>query len=186
MSLINADFPALETPRLRLRPLMLDDTDFVFRHFSDPQVTRYLLDEPPLATCEEAVQLIELYQPAADRTYNRWGIEHKADGALIGTCGYHRWAKRWFRAEIGYDLSPAYWGQGLMVEALRAALHHGFDHMQLNRVDGLVYVANPQSARVLEKLGFQREGVLRDYFYLDGQFYDHYIFSLLRRDWHVV
>jgi [ribosomal protein S5]-alanine N-acetyltransferase len=177
--MVNFD-TTLDTPRLRLRLLALSDVDFVFRHFSDPQVTRYLLDEPPFSSRAEAVELIEFYQQS--HKSNRWGIEHKADGVLAGTCGFHNWDQKRFRAEIGYDLSPGYWGQGLMVEALRSALSFGFQQMQLNRIEALIYVENPQSARVLEKLGFRREGLLRDYFYLNGQFYDHYVYSLLRRD----
>jgi ribosomal-protein-alanine N-acetyltransferase len=182
-----AGFPdvldTLDTPRLQLRPLALDDADFIFQHFSDPQVAQYLLDEDALTSGEQAVEIIEFYQNPADTNYNRWGIVHKADGVLIGTCGFHKWDTRRHHAEVGYDLGPRYWGRGLMVEALRAALNYGFDRLALNRVEALVYVQNPQSARVLEKLGFKCEGVLRDYFYLHDQYYDHAMYSLLRREW---
>jgi ribosomal-protein-alanine N-acetyltransferase len=182
-----AGFPdvldTLDTPRLQLRPLALDDADFIFQHFSDPQVAQYLLDEDALTSREQAVEIIEFYQNPADTNYNRWGIVHKADGVLIGTCGFHKWDTRRHHAEVGYDLGPRYWGRGLMVEALRAALNYGFDRLALNRVEALVYVQNPQSARVLEKLGFKCEGVLRDYFYLNDQYYDHAMYSLLRREW---
>jgi ribosomal-protein-alanine N-acetyltransferase len=173
----------LDTPRLCLRPLEMNDADFIFQHFSDPQVAQYLLDEAPLTSRDQALELIEFYQRPAESNYNRWGVLHKADGKLIGTCGFHRWDTRRHHAEIGYDLSPNYWGKGLMVEAVRAALNYGFGRLALNRVEALVYVRNPQSARVLEKLGFTREGVLREYFYLNQQYYDHAIYSLLRREW---
>ncbi|MCL5997693.1 MAG: GNAT family N-acetyltransferase [Chloroflexi bacterium] len=174
---------SLETPRLILRPLRLDDVDFIFKHFSDPLVTRHLLDEEPMVKREEAVELFEFFQDMAGKTYKRWGILHKEDGVLIGTCGFHKWDQRRFHAEVGYDLSAQYWGRGLMVEALQAMLKYGFERMQLNRVEALVYVENPQSVHVLEKLGFQREGVLREYFYRNGQFFDHFIYSLLKREW---
>ena len=173
----------LETPRLLLRPLALDDADFILRHFSDPLVAQYLLDEDPFKTREQAVELIEVYQSPADSNYNRWGVVYKANGEIIGTLGFHRWDTRRHHAEIGYDLTPRYWGQGLMVEAVRAALGYGFGRLQLNRVEAFVYVENPQSSRVLEKLGFKCEGVLREYFYLNDQYYDHAIYSLLRREW---
>jgi ribosomal-protein-alanine N-acetyltransferase len=176
------DASTLETQRLQLRPLMLSDVDFVFQHFSDPEVTRYLLDEAPLQQREEAQQLIEFFTNP-QQTSNRWGLWHKADARLIGTCGYHHWDKQRLRAEIGYDLSPTYWLQGLMAEAVRAALDYGFAQMKLHRVEALVYVGHPRSARVLEKLGFQREGTLRDYFTLNGQFYDHWMYSLLSGEW---
>jgi len=174
-------FPVLETPRLILRPLTFADLDFVFRHFSDPAVTQYMLDEPPLADLAQARELIKFYQDPAGNPYNRWGLERKEDGALIGTCGYHNWQRRYFRAEVGYDLSPAYWGQGYMSEALRTAFQHGFTQMQLHRIEALVYPQNVRSLRLLQKLGFQQEGLLRDYFCLDGQFYDHALLSLLQK-----
>lgn len=70
-----------------------------------------------------------------------------------------------------------------MSEALHAVLSHGFEHMELNRIDALVYVENERSIQLLQKLGFKQEGLLRDYFYLDGKFYDHYIFALLKKDY---
>ncbi len=181
MMLLN-DFPSLETDRLLLRPLADQDLEFVYRHFSDPEVTRYLLDEEPVRTLQQAREIIDFYAEPSSKSYNRWIILRKSDELPIGTCGYHKWAKRHFRAEIGYDLSPAAWGQGYMHEALRAALRHGIEGMGLNRIDALVYTENDRSIRLLQKLGFQNEGLLRDYFYLNGKFYDHYLYSLLRSE----
>ena len=70
-----------------------------------------------------------------------------------------------------------------MTEALKAVIASGFEKVGLNRIDALVYVENKPSIRLLQRLGFTREGLLRDYFYLDGKFYDHIIFSILRREW---
>jgi [ribosomal protein S5]-alanine N-acetyltransferase len=70
-----------------------------------------------------------------------------------------------------------------MGEALQAALENGFERMGLNRVDALVYPDNKRSLQLLQKLGFQVEGTLRDYFFLDGTFYDHVLLALLRKDW---
>ena len=177
------EFPVIETGRLVLRPLTGADLEFIYRHFSDPAVTRYMLDEEPLSDIDQAQELIDFYTPGAGKNYNRWGIVLKADGSLIGTCGYHKWNRRSCRAEIGYDLSPASWGQGYMTEAARAVLHHGFGSMDLNRVEALVYPGNLASIRLLTRLGFRQEGVLRDYFYLGGRYHDHALFSLLRREW---
>ena len=176
-------FPDLETKRLLLRRLMPADAEFIYHHFSDPAVTRYLMDEPPLSEPAQAQEMIRLYQDPAGKTYNRWGIVREQDGQLIGTCGYHRWNRRFFRAEIGYDLSPTCWGQGYMTEALCAVIQNGFGRMGLNRIEALVYTENVRSIGLLQKLGFHKEGLLRDYFYRDGQFYDHHLLALLRREW---
>jgi ribosomal-protein-alanine N-acetyltransferase len=178
-----SDFPTLETSRLILRPLVDDDIEFVFRHFSDPDVTKYLLDNPPLAERSEAQELIDFYKAPTGTKPTRWCVVSKRDDRAIGTCGYHNWSARNRRAEIGYDLSPDAWGQGFMSEALGAAIDYGFNHMNLNRIEALVYPENVRSVRLLERLGFQVDGVLRDYFFHDGKFYDHQLFSLLRREW---
>jgi ribosomal-protein-alanine N-acetyltransferase len=178
-----AHFPTLETERLVLRPFIDDDIEFLYRHFSDPAVTRYLYDSPPFTELSEARDLVEFYRTRKEGGPNRWGIVTKADNMIIGTCGYHNWARPYHRAEIGYDLSPEAWGYGYMIEALRAVADHGFGKMSLNRIEALVFEGNTASIRLLEKLGFEGEGVLRDYFCLNNTFYDHRIFSLLKRDW---
>lgn len=176
-------FSTLETERLILRQLLRDDTDFVFQHFGNPAVTQYLLDEPPVTEYAQAEEIVQFYAEPKGKAHNRWKLILKSNKQPIGTVGYHKWAKRYFRAEIGYDLSPDFWRQGYMSEALHAVLSHGFEHMELNRIDALVYVENERSIQLLQKLGFKQEGLLRDYFYLDGKFYDHYIFALLKKDY---
>ena len=178
-----AYFPALQTERLKLRQLSMDDLDFVFQHFSDPRVAQYLMDEPPLADHDQARALIEFYQEPETKSYNRWAIVRKEDQQVVGTIGYHKWARAYCRAEVGYDLSPDCWGQGYMSEALREVIRHGFEGMGLHRIEALVYVGNDASVKLLKRMGFQQEGLLRDYFCLNGVFYDHYQFSLLRREW---
>jgi ribosomal-protein-alanine N-acetyltransferase len=116
----------------------------------------------------------------------RWGITLKsgeAPGEVIGTCGYHAWAKDHFRAEIGYELARDYWGQGLMAEAIKALLAFGFEEMALNRVEAMVLEGNKASAGFLEKLGFQREVILREYEFVRGKFRDVLLFSLLSKDY---
>ena len=176
-------FPPLETERLDLRQLTPEDTDFIFRHFSNPLVFQYLLDEPPVTEFAQAEEIVQFYLGKDGNSYNRWLMVRKTDQQPIGTCGFHKWNKRFYRAEIGYDLSPDFWGQGYMTEALKAVISHGFAHMKLNRIEALVAIENDRSTSLLKKLSFQQEGLLRDYFYLDGKFYDHSLFALLKSDW---
>lgn len=176
-------FPSLETERLLLQPLTTQFTDFIFQHFSSSAVTRYLLDEPPMTNYAEAEELVQFYLESQGKTYNRWIIIQKSDNQPVGTCGYHKWHRRNFRAEIGYDLHPGFWGQAYMREALNAVLDIGFEEMGLNRIEALVSIENDRSIRLLHRLGFKQEGLFRDYYYFDTKFYDHYVFSLLRREW---
>lgn len=173
-------FPALVTARLLLRPIARADTAFVVRHFLDPLVQRYLLDEEPLTSPAQAAAIVDLYLEPPDAPYNRWVIVRRADDTPVGTCGFHKWNRVHRRAEIGYDLSPAFWGQGYMREAVHAMLAHGFDAMGLHRVEALVALPNTASAKLLVRLGFQREGLLRGYYFRDGAFHDHLLFACLR------
>ena len=179
------NFPPLETARLLLRPLVQDDLEFLFRHFSDPQVYRYLLDDDPVTTRAEAQAILDFYVPQLDKPYNRWLIVRKNDGRPIGTCGFHKWQKKHCHAEIGYDLEAASWGQGYMREALRAALRHGFVEMGLNRIEAMVYPDNLASLRLLQHLGFQKEGLLRQSTRQNDRFYDHWLLALLHAEWKI-
>jgi len=162
----------------------MEDTDFIFKEWSDPVVTEYMRDEEPLATREQAAEFLRPYQQPETIPHSKWwGIERKEDPHLIGTCGYFHWNQPHHRAEIGYDLCPLSWGRGLMPEALQALLRYGFKSMDLNRIEAMTHTENQRSQRVLTKLGFQREGLLRELHYRDGLYNDQYQYSLLRREW---
>ncbi len=176
-------FRELATDRLLLRPISIEDLAFVFRHFSNPDVGKYLLDEDPLTSLEQAQEIIDFYVNVDAKSYNRWIIERKADGSPIGTCGYHKWSRRDHKAEIGYDLSPFAWGQGYMSEAIKRIVEFGFDEMDLNRIEAMVYPENAASLKLLERHGFVREGLLREELCRAGVYYDHWLLSLLRREW---
>jgi ribosomal-protein-alanine N-acetyltransferase len=181
---INQAYPRLETTRLVLRALRMEDADFIFKEWGDPLVTYYMRDEDPLKTREQAEEMLRpLQTPEKMPHFKWWGIEIKDGGHLIGTCGYCRWDKQHHHAEIGYDLWPDYWGQGLMPEVLQALIGFGFEKMDLNRVEATTHTENQRSQRVLAKLGFQREGLLREYYCRDGVYNDQVQFSLLRREW---
>lgn len=183
MNLENA-YPRLETTRLVLRKLNMEDADFLFNEWSDLAVTHFMCDEEPLQNREQAEDFIRpLQTPENNPCVKWWGIEQRRDGQLIGTCGYFRWDQRHHRAEIGYDLSPSVWGQGLMPEALHALVRFGFENMDLNRIEATVHEENFRSQHVLEKLKFQREGLLREYYCRYGIYNNQIQYSLLKREW---
>jgi [ribosomal protein S5]-alanine N-acetyltransferase len=176
-------FPTMETDRLILRALTPDDVEFVFRHFSDPDVCRYLYDAEPFADRQEAADLIRRYRNLDTDDHCRWALVLKGTGEAIGTCGFHFWDRENNCAEIGYDLRTASWGSGYMAEALRAALGNGFEVTGLNRVQAFISTDNARSLAAVERLGFTREGVIRDKHLFRGRYYDHACYSLLRREW---
>lgn len=111
------------------------------------------------------------------------GIERNSDRALVGTCTlfHFHWASR--RAELGYALARAAWGQGLMHEALSALLAHAFNGLGLNRIEADIDPRNRASGRSLERLGFRKEGHLRERWMVDGEVSDTDLYGLLRIDW---
>lgn len=177
-------FPTLETERLRLREIVATDAEAIFRIRGDYEVTKYNIG----AAYERIEQVSELIVATQEAFQNeaeiRWGITLKGgDGELVGVCGFNYWSRRDCRASVGYDMARAYWGRGIMSEGLGAVVAFGFARMGLNRIEADADVRNPASQRVLEKLGFQQEGIQREQFWDNGMFYDLALFSLLRRDY---
>lgn len=180
-----ARFPVLETERLVLREITLDDAPFWLRNFSDPEVVELTAYEPPAdldAAKEEILRYgIRLFEQGAGF---RWGIALRPSRELIGTLGYHEWVREGAsRARVGYDLLREYRRRGIMTEAMRAILAYGFETMGLNRVEVLTDPSNMPSIRLLERLGFRREGVLRENTCFRDRFIDDAIYSLLAKEW---
>lgn len=173
----------IQTPRLVLRPLEPSDAPALFAIFSDPAVMRFW-STPPWASLADAHALIARDQAAmADDTYIRLGIAHRADDALIGHCTLFDLDAQCRRAELGYGLARSAWGNGYLQEAVTALLDFGFDQMGLNRVEADTDPRNAASVRSLDRLGFVREGLLRERWIVAGEVSDTALYGLLRRDW---
>jgi ribosomal-protein-alanine N-acetyltransferase len=178
-----SEFPTLETERLILREITAHDAEAVFQLRSDYEVTKHN-GGAPYDSIDQAIKLIDgITRAYAEKREIRWAITLRGQDALIGMCGYNYWDRRDSRASIGYDLVRRYWGRGIMPEALHAMIHFGFERLALNRIEADTSTYNAASVRVLEKLGFQREGVQREQYYQDGRFHDLVLFGLLKRDY---
>jgi len=180
-----AIFPMLETERYVLRAVTPEDAADIFHIRSDPRVTRYLAQQP-MASLDEAVQRVEALRATfQEQTGIPWAIASRAHGQLIGTCVFWHLNRPHFRAEIGYELAPEWWGQGVMTEAVAAVLTFGFTLMGLHSVEAQMDPANTGSRRLLEKLGFVQEGYFRENYYdpIAAQFTDTAVFSLLKATW---
>jgi RimJ/RimL family protein N-acetyltransferase len=178
-----ADLPQLQTERLLLRRVTMDDAADLFEYGSDPEVTRYTTWEPH-ESIEDSKRYLE-FMLHRQRTQDvaEWGMVLKAANKLIGTCGFSQWSPYNGRAEVAYAMARPYWGQGLTTEALTAVVEFGFTRMALNRIEARCVPENVASARVMEKVGMQFEGILREHTYAKGHYYDVKMYSLLRREW---
>jgi ribosomal-protein-alanine N-acetyltransferase len=118
-----------------------------------------------------------------DGTGARLVMERASDEAFIGWCGLTRWNPDYRSASLGYCLAEGAWGDGYATEAARAVVGWGFDTLDLNRVQAETDTRNTASARVLERLGFVREGELREDCVVNGDVSDSWVYGLLRREW---
>lgn len=173
----------LTTPRLILRPLVEADVPALFAIFSHPEVMRYW-SSPPLTETGQARHLLQNIQ-VGYQSGEDWqpGIERRSDNALIGTCTLFAFHAASRRAEIGYALGRSYWGAGYMAEALTALITYAFDTLDLHRLEADIDPRNNASARLLERLGFQKEGHLRERWIVNDEISDTAWYGLLRREW---
>ncbi len=169
-------FVDLDTTRLHLRNIGIQDRSFVFGHFSDPEVTRYLYDAEPLTDLAGADEIIDMYLQPEPRGHHRWVLERRDDGTVMGTCGFHCWDPEQGSVEVGYDLAARFWGKGYMTEALKAIIGFAGQDMRVKRIHAHVYIGNPASAKLVEKLGFVKTGAYAEVF--RGQAYPHDIYTL--------
>ncbi len=175
-------FLEIQTKRLLLRKMEITDASVLYEYWSDKDVTRYM-NILGFESIKQAKDMIGLLNSLADSEKAfRWSIVCKGSKQILGTCGFNNWDKENQRAEIGYELGKQHWGQGFMTEALAGLISHGFGIMALNRIQALVEPENTVSRKLLRKLGFQEEGLLRQYEQVKGNFIDLMMYSILKNN----
>jgi ribosomal-protein-alanine N-acetyltransferase len=175
--------PKLETQRLQLRAIHPSDARGIFEVYSDPKVAQFY-DFDPYTTMNQSHQLIErlTYWFQNDVAY-RWAMISKTNGELVGTCCLDTFHPAYQRCNLGYNVRSSEWGRGYATEAVKKVIDYAFEHgvgRPINRIEAVTLVDNAASERVLEKLGFEKEGVLREYGFWKGKYHDMHMFSLLR------
>jgi [ribosomal protein S5]-alanine N-acetyltransferase len=180
---VSLSTPTLRTARLLLRPLNGADADALFALHSSAYVLRFW-DAPPWSEYARAEQFIAACERMAEEGNGvRLAIDRVSDNTFIGWSGLARWNPDYRSASMGYCLDDAAWGHGYATEAGHALLQWAFDTLDLNRVQAETDTRNAASARVLEKLGFVREGTLREDCIVNGEVSDSWLYGLIRRQW---
>lgn len=171
-------FPTLQTHRLLLREITPEDAPAIFQMRSDPRVMRYI-GRPPMEDIEEAQKLIETYQQSYQQNESvNWAIcLRERPEWQIGTIGFWKMDKVNHRTEIGYTLHADYWRQGIMDEALTAAIEYCFKTLNFHSIEANTDPENEASGRILEKHGFVQEAYFRENFFSEGRFLDSRIYS---------
>lgn len=175
--------PSLHTDRLVLRPFADADGDALYALHSNAHVLRYW-DSPPWTEPGRAERFIAACRQIAEQGNGaRLAIDRASDGSFIGWCSLTGWNPDFRSARLTYVLDDTAWGVGYATEAVRALLSWGFDRLNLNRVQAETDTRNGASVRVLQKLAFQLEGMLRQDCIVNGEVSDSFVFGLLREDW---
>jgi len=173
-------FPELETERLHLVEVNEEHAQGLFDNFSNPKVVQfYGMD--PMTELVQAEKMVEHFRSSflASRSI-RWAIIRKEDNRFVGTIGLNNLSKGMKRAEIGFEIHPDFWRTGITSEAVNAVLQYSFTEMSLHRMGAVTFLDNVASIGLLEKHGFEQEGILRNYLFQNGQSHDARIFSVLK------
>ena len=175
--------PTITTSRLTLRELTAQDVDDFYEIYSNPEVMRYWSTPPLPDKGAASKQIVEIQDGFRRRQFLKWGITLSTNNKLIGTVTLFHPDFTHRRVELGYALGRSSWRQGYMQEALRAVLGYAFETLNFHRIEADVDPRNDSSVRTLERLGFQREGYLRERWQVSGEIQDAYFYGLLRPDW---
>jgi ribosomal-protein-alanine N-acetyltransferase len=179
---IFSDLPVIETERLILKKIEPANANDMYAYASLDQVTRYLLWTPHL-NIEETKGYIEYLQKQYRRgSYADWGLNCKADGVFIGTCGFANMDFTNNKGELGYVLSPSYQGKGYMREAVLAILKLSFLELGLERVELRIMEGNKASVKFAESVGFKYEGATRNSLFLRGEYKTILHYSMLKEE----
>jgi ribosomal-protein-alanine N-acetyltransferase len=171
--------PGPATANYALTPLAFSDRADLLAHLSDPATVEHM-DIAPLSDLAGAEAIIDWATGLATSGEGvRWAIRDRV-GAFVGTAGFNALVReRGSRGEVAYDVVRARWRQGVMAEVLPAVLDHGFGALGLHRIEAMVTPGNTASIALLERHGFVREAVLRDYAFWKGRYWDQWLYARL-------
>jgi [ribosomal protein S5]-alanine N-acetyltransferase len=179
---IYGNLPTLETKRLKLRKITLEDVDDMYYYGSNEDVSKFVTWETH-KTLSDTKQFIEfVLNNYENKKVSPWGIEYKENGKFIGTIDFISWNTHHKIAEIGYVISQDYWGMGIATEAANELIKFGFNNMDLVRIQARCFVENKGSARVMEKIGMSFEGINRKGFFSKGKHQDIKMYSILKEE----
>ncbi|MDZ5471392.1 GNAT family protein [Bacillus sp. 31A1R] len=180
---IYENLPTLETERLILRKITLEDVEDMFSYGSNEEVSKYVTwnTHQTLADSKGFIEFI-LNQYEQGKVAP-WGIEYKENGQFIGTIDFVWWQPQQKTAEIGYVIHQDYWGKGITTEAAKALIQLGFEKMDLARIQARCFVENIGSERVMEKAGMSYEGTLRKGMFIKGKHQDLKMYAIIDEEY---
>ncbi|MEM7033106.1 MAG: GNAT family protein [Chloroflexota bacterium] len=176
-------FPELTVDGFRLRDWVDEDVAPYFSWANNADILQNF-GTPPLPNVEEAGKRIQVFKEQfVQKKGVFWSVVDTRTNQNMGRCQLTDWNTADHRAAIGYLISRAYWNQGIMTRIVREVVRYSFETTILNRIEGWVTTGNVASSRVLEKAGFQYEGLLREYERFNDEYESLWVYAVLRRDW---
>jgi [ribosomal protein S5]-alanine N-acetyltransferase len=175
--------PELTTQRLRLRPFEPRDVDGLHACFGDSEAMRYWNFPACQNKAETARWVRILARATSPHSYQAWAVAEKRGDRCIGMVNYHHREPHNRRLELGYILAPSQHRQGLMTEALQTLVAYCFGELRTHRIEAMISPDNRASIKLVERLGFQREGgPLRDYWRVGEQYRSVLVYGLIDSD----
>ncbi|GEL15369.1 GNAT family N-acetyltransferase [Pediococcus cellicola] len=168
----------LETQRLYLRPITVADAEAMYEYASDPETVKYIYARHK-SLDDTKVQILNYF---VKDPQGKWGLELKSTHKMIGTIDF-RLDEKDLKAEIGYAIGCHYWGNGFAPEAARRLLKMGFEVLGLKRIEALHCSENLKSGRVMQKIGMQKEGLLKNNTQLKGRTVDDILYAITDDQW---
>ena len=156
-----------------------DDVPFLVETVNDPSVRNGLAHARPKTERDEREWVEDVTDPSSDDVH----LLVCVDGDPVGVIGLDRVSERTGFGELGYYVKPDAWGQGYATDAAETLVDYAFGELRLHRVQAKAFDSNPASRRVLEKVGFEHEGVLRGHWYRNGSHEDVHVYGLLEPEW---
>jgi ribosomal-protein-alanine N-acetyltransferase len=171
--------PRLETERLLLRQITIEDAEHVFAYGSDSETTKYMIF-PTHRTIDDSLQWLQTLPGLYERKERIAFAITLKNGTFIGGCNFHNFRPQHHSAMLGYIMNRNYWGRGYMTEAVGELIRFGFAEMEMRRISAHCDFENIRSARVLERCGMKLEGVLEDYELRRGVFVSTKSYAIIR------
>lgn len=177
--------PILHSKRLTLSPIEEEDAKYYFSFCSNPEVMRPWGMKVHQSLQETKELILFLDEEFKKKQMIRWGIRELGSLVLIGDIGFWRFVNPRSRAEIGAKLAPQYWNKSYMTEAMSTVIVYGFQIMKLNSIEGNIDPENKSSIRLVEKLGFERDGYIKEHSFCTfrEKFVDTLLYSLRASQW---
>ncbi|WP_299124395.1 GNAT family protein [uncultured Winogradskyella sp.] len=176
-------FEEIITDRLILRKLTQESFDSIYSDMSQDEQLHIL----GLNSIEKLLEEKEKYKKGLS-THNKKFLYHqlidKKTNVIIGWCGFHVWYTDHNRAEIGYELfDDSYKGQGIMSEVIALIVNYGFNKMNLERIEAFVSPNNTPSIKLLKRMKFKQEGILKHHYFDNNKMDDSIVFALLKSEY---